>query len=135
MECSIKVPYKNTEYTMYGIEPISGEFHGNIMYMGGSLPERGWKISITLYHPHSVGHYRVFFTMQRDGAFCSQYVSIVDYDGRCPLVLTCENLATGKKAGRQQTVEMTATMEAFFKELFCKPRENGLTILPNPRMI
>lgn len=134
MECSIKVPYKNTEYTIFS---TSEQIHNcQIAYTGRSLIERGWEISVTLYHPHAAGRYRVLFTVQRpNGKKCSQYVLLVDYDGRCPLILTCEDLVTGKKVGRPQAVSITITMEALFNELFCKPRRNGLTILPNPRMI
>lgn len=134
MECSIKVPYNNTEYTIFS---TSEQIHDcQIAYTGRSLIKRGWEISVTLYHPHAAGRYRVLFIVQRpNGKECSQYGLLVDYDGRCPLILTGVNLVTGKKVGGPQAVNMAITMEALFSELFCKPRRNGLTILPNPRML
>lgn len=134
MKCSIKVPYKNTEYSIFS---ASEQIHNcQIAYIGRSSIERGWEISVTLYHPHAAGRYRVLFTVQcPNGKKCSQYALLVDYDGRCPLILTCEDLVTGKKVGRNQSVSIAITMEALFSELFCKPRSNGLTILLNPRMI
>lgn len=127
-------------YTLYAYEPIDGEWNGNVMYMGRSLPESGRQICITIYHPHYDGRYRVIVTIQRQilqdvPRIYFMYDILVDFDGRVAFVLSCNDLTCGVKVGRKQLVEMGTTVEAFFKELFIKVRENGLTILPNPRML